>query len=103
MLARESVGCLVTGSDKPGCCSVPPCSGTAHFGLVTCWSGRSSFACRCDWPKLCCMHSLCSQCLKTGMMLLQVPGDMLERHSKICCLLDEANDQVMSVDARLTQ
>ncbi|KAL3152041.1 hypothetical protein ABBQ32_001154 [Trebouxia sp. C0010 RCD-2024] len=33
----------------------------------------------------------------------QVPGDMLERHSKICCLLDEANDQVMSVDARLTQ
>lgn len=35
--------------------------------------------------------------------LLQVPGDMLERHSKICCLLDEADDQVMSVDARLTQ
>ncbi|KAL0033487.1 hypothetical protein WJX77_011695 [Trebouxia sp. C0004] len=33
----------------------------------------------------------------------QVPGDMLERHSKICCLLDEANDQVLSVDARLTQ
>ncbi len=37
------------------------------------------------------------------MLLMQVPGDMLERHSKICCLLDEANDQVMCVDARLTQ
>lgn len=36
-------------------------------------------------------------------VLMQVPGDMLERHSKICCLLDEANDQVMCVDARLTQ
>lgn len=49
------------------------------------------------------MHSLCMPCVKIGMVVLQVPGDMLERHSKICCLLDEANDQVMSVDARLTQ
>ena len=49
------------------------------------------------------MQSPCMQCLKTITVLLQVPGDMLERHSKICCLLDEANDQVMSVDARLTQ
>ena len=39
----------------------------------------------------------------TSWLLVQVPGDMLERHSKICWLLDEANDQVMSVDARLTQ
>ena len=46
-------------------------------------------------------HSV--HCRLRVQAIWQVPGDMLERHSKICCLLDEADDQVISVDARLTQ
>ena len=34
---------------------------------------------------------------------MQVPADMLEKHSKVCCLLDEEEAQDHSLDARLTK
>lgn len=48
-------------------------------------------------------HFLCCCQALTPNPGTQVPADMLEKHSKVCCLLDEEEAQDHSLDARLTK
>ncbi|KAK9828880.1 hypothetical protein WJX72_002570 [[Myrmecia] bisecta] len=55
-------------------------------------SPRTSFSPRS--PRVMVMCRICEE---------QIPSDVLEKHSKICCLLDEVAEQDPNIDARLTR
>ena len=98
-ICEEKVrACSGSASRYDACCVKAAFS--TRFCPATCAEPRAQTA---SAPRLvqrrCCTHW--QRCKLAAA--LQVPADMLEKHSKVCCLLDEEEAQDHSLDARLTK